>query len=63
MQPSQVTCSGDGSESDDPEEDTSDEYFRSSEDNEAHDESLTDEFAPFSQNTVHSDEDSGDETD
>ncbi|KAI3047712.1 hypothetical protein CBS147353_11732 [Aspergillus niger] len=63
VQPSQVTCSGDGSESEDPEEDTSDEYFRSSEDNEAHDENLTDEFAPFSQNTVHSDEDSGDETD
>ncbi|GAA93219.1 hypothetical protein AKAW_11331 [Aspergillus luchuensis IFO 4308] len=63
VQPSQVTCSGDGSESEDPEEDTSDEYFRSSEDNEAHDENLTDKFAPFSQNTVHSDEDSGDETD
>ncbi|RAH53713.1 hypothetical protein BO85DRAFT_491837 [Aspergillus piperis CBS 112811] len=63
VQPSQESCNGDNSESEDLEEDTSDEPSRSSDDTEAHNESLTDDLAPFSQNTAHSEEDSGDETD
>lgn len=62
-QPSQISWDRVGKESEDPEEDTSDGYSRSSEDQEAYDEdNLADEL-PFSQNTVHSMEDSDDEID
>lgn len=64
VQPSQIFWNRDGSESEGLGEDTSDGYSRSSEDKEAYDEdNLTDEFAPFSQSTGHSEEDSDDETD
>lgn len=48
-QPSQISWNGDGPDSEGLEEDTSDGYSRSSEDEEAYDEdNLTDEFSPFS---------------